>query len=102
MNYSLLQRCQLFIFPILILVKSQECVRKENVVSHELATFTLKLVYQDPKNGFEEDQPLDKDSIEKLTKLCVDKILEDHGPLMETVRMQVSQNLGMRFKGYTI
>ena len=51
----------------------------------------MKLVYQDPKNGFEEGQPLDKEGIEHLTKLCVDKILEDRGPLMETVRMQVGQ-----------
>ena len=59
------------------------------MVSEELATFTLKLVYQDPKNGFEEGQPLDKEGIEHLTQLCIDKILDDRGPLMETVRMQV-------------
>ena len=58
-------------------------------MSDELATFTLKLVYQDPRNGFEEGQPLDKEGIEHLTSLCVDKILDDNGPLMETVRMQV-------------
>ena len=68
---------------------TQECMRRDNYVSDELATFTLKLVYQDPKNGYEEGQPLDKLGIDRLTELCLQKILEDHGPLMETVRMQV-------------
>lgn len=68
----------------------QECARRETFVSHELATFTLKLVYQEPTNGFDEGQPLHKDAIEHLTKLCIDKLLEDRGPMMETVRMQVN------------
>ena len=67
----------------------QECFRRDNYVSDELATFTLKLVYQDPKNGFEEGQPLDKEGVDRLTHLCVNKIIDDRGPLMETVRMQV-------------
>ena len=54
-------------------------------------------MYQDPKNGFEEGQPLDKEGIERLTKLCIDKILEDRGPLMETVRMQVGSNFRCNF-----
>ena len=54
-------------------------------------------MYQDPKNGFEEGQPLDKEGIERLTKLCIDKILEDRGPLMETVRMQVGNNFRCNF-----
>ena len=49
-------------------------------------------MYQDPKNGFEEGQPLDKEGIDHLTKLCIDKILDDRGPLMETVRMQVRKS----------
>ena len=68
---------------------TQECFRRDNYVSDELATFTLKLVYQDPKNGFEEGQPLEKEGIDRLTNLCVEKIIDDRGPLMETVRMQV-------------
>ena len=71
-------------------VFKQECYRRDNFVSDDLATFTLKLVYQDPKNGFEEGQPLDKDGVNRLTNLCVDKIIDDRGPLMETVRMQVN------------
>ena len=51
-------------------------------------------MYQDPKNGYEEGQPLDKDGVNRLTNLCVDKIIDDRGPLMETVRMQV--NLSIR------
>ena len=47
-------------------------------------------MYQDPKNGYEEGQPLDKDGVDRLTSLCVDKIIDDRGPLMETVRMQVN------------
>ena len=68
-------------------------MRRDNYVSDELATFTLKLVYQDPKNGYEEGQPLEKLGIERLTELCLQRILEDHGPLMETVRMQVCGDL---------
>ena len=70
-------------------------MRKDDYVSDELATFTLKLVYQDPKNGYEEGQPLDKLGIDRLTELCLQRILEDHGPLMETVRMQVCTGHGI-------
>ena len=52
-------------------------------------------MYQDPKNGYEEGQPLDKDGVNRLTNLCVDKIIDDRGPLMETVRMQVNLSIGI-------
>ena len=65
-------------------------------MSDELAAFTLKVVFQDPSNGYDDNggrevnNHLNLDDIDRLTESCVSMLVSDSGPLMETVRMQVS------------
>ena len=49
------------------------------------------MVSQDPKLGFDTDLPLELEEIERLTEVCVSRLVSDNGPLMETIRMQVGQ-----------
>jgi hypothetical protein len=69
----------------------QECGRRGEKIDEDLVCFTLKLVFQDPKFGYDESSPLGREDVQRLIALCVQKLLQDHGPVMETVRMQVSQ-----------
>ena len=75
---------------------SQGCCNQNQFVSDELAAFTLKVVFQDPSNGFEEvegktgeTRPLELSDIDRLTETCVARLINDSGPIMETIRMQV-------------
>ena len=54
------------------------------------------MVFQDPSNGFEEvegktgeTRPLELSDIDRLTETCVARLINDSGPIMETIRMQV-------------
>ena len=54
------------------------------------ATVHKLQVFQDPKYGYDEASPLCREDVHRLIALCVQKLLQDHGPVMETVRMQAS------------
>ena len=57
-------------------------------VSDHLAGCLLKSVYQNPDNGFLSERALDRDDIRRLVGTCTERLLHDHKPLLETVRMQ--------------
>ena len=57
-------------------------------VSDHLAGCLLKCVYQNPDNGFLCERALDRDDIRRLVGTCTDRLLHDHKPLLETIRMQ--------------
>ena len=57
-------------------------------VSDHLAGCLLKSVYQNPENGFRSERALDRDDIRRLVGTCTDRLLHDHKPLLETIRLQ--------------
>ena len=80
-------------------------------MSDHLAGCLLKSVYQNPDNGFSSDRALDRDDVRRLVRhggggvgggsmsklestmmlqvgTCTERLLHDHKPLLETVRMQ--------------
>ncbi|KAI9012746.1 hypothetical protein BC832DRAFT_589731 [Gaertneriomyces semiglobifer] len=58
-------------------------------ISDTLAAFMVRAVVLDPTNGFRIEHELAKDEVERLIKLCVDRITAVDSPVMATVRMQV-------------
>ena len=68
---------------------NQACNRRGGKTDETLASFVLKLVFQDPQNHYSEDEALDDSRVEELIDKCVHRILNDKGPVMETARMQV-------------
>lgn len=67
-----------------------EVARRGVKVSDHLAGCLLKSVYQNPDNGFSSDRPLDRDDIRRLVGTCTERLLHDHKPLLETIRMQAA------------
>ncbi len=43
----------------------------------------------DPDNQFHVDRQLTKEDVQKLIKLCVDRLLDVRSPSLDTVKMQV-------------
>ncbi|KAK4475302.1 hypothetical protein MN116_002370 [Schistosoma mekongi] len=68
---------------------AQQCVSKGHDVSETFVAFIVKAVVLDPDAGFLPDQPLDKEDIRKLIKLCVDRITDQGSPSIDTIKMQV-------------
>lgn len=68
---------------------AQECASKGQAVSETLVAFMVKAVVLDPSNEFNVDRTLTKDDVQKLIKLCVDRLMDNRSPALETVKMQV-------------
>ncbi|KAF7694489.1 cilia- and flagella-associated protein 206 [Silurus meridionalis] len=66
----------------------QKCSLQGQDVSETLAAFMVKAVILDPKNLFNVDRPLTKD-VEKLIELCVNRLLDQKSPALDTIKMQV-------------
>ncbi|TPX65418.1 hypothetical protein SpCBS45565_g05200 [Spizellomyces sp. 'palustris'] len=66
-------------------VQSEEDV----TVPETLAAFMVRAVVLDPRNGFRIEGELGRDEVERLIKICVDRITAMNSPVMETVKMQV-------------
>jgi len=67
----------------------QECSTRGQSVSETLVAFTVKSIVLDPDNQFHVDRQLTKDDVQKLIKLCVDKLLDVMSPSLDTIKMQV-------------
>ncbi|KAM3843299.1 cilia- and flagella-associated protein 206-like, partial [Diretmus argenteus] len=67
----------------------QECAVKGRAVSETLVAFMVKVVVLDPRNEFNVDRKLTKKDVQKLVELCVDKLLEEWSPALDTIKMQV-------------
>jgi hypothetical protein len=63
--------------------------RSGHPAEEALVCFALKHIYENPKTGFDKDVPLDRHAVRRLVTACVHKLMHDHGPAMETMRMQV-------------
>ncbi|KAK7499331.1 hypothetical protein BaRGS_00009306 [Batillaria attramentaria] len=68
---------------------SQECASKGQAVSETLVAFMVKAVVLDPDNEFNVDRTLTKDDVQKLIRLCVERLMDNRSPALETVKMQV-------------
>ncbi|MBN3323131.1 CF206 protein, partial [Atractosteus spatula] len=68
---------------------AQECAGKGQAVSETLVAFMVKAVVLDPRNEFNVDRTLTKQDVQKLIKLCVDRLLDQKSPSLDTVKMQV-------------
>ncbi|XP_077992510.1 cilia- and flagella-associated protein 206-like [Glandiceps talaboti] len=68
---------------------AQECASKGQAVSETLVAFMVKAVVLDPVNEFNVDRTLTKDDVQKLIKICVDRLLDTRSPALDTVKMQV-------------
>ncbi|XP_041661850.1 cilia- and flagella-associated protein 206 [Cheilinus undulatus] len=67
----------------------QECAVRGHAVSDTLVAFMVKAVVLDPRNGFNVDRTLTKQDVEKLEELCLDKLMEECSPSLDTIKMQV-------------
>ncbi|XP_018599039.1 cilia- and flagella-associated protein 206 [Scleropages formosus] len=67
----------------------QECVRRSHSVSDTLVAFMIKAVVLDPINQFNVDRPLTKQDVRRLTQLCVDRLVDQRSPSVDTIKMQV-------------
>ena len=71
----------------------EECLKTGGQpVEEALICCTLKMIYDNPKNGFDRDSAMDRHAVRRLIGACAHKILHDAGPVMETMRMQVLFN----------
>ncbi|XP_072032769.1 cilia- and flagella-associated protein 206-like [Amphiura filiformis] len=68
---------------------AQECASKGQAVSETLVAFMVKAVVLDPANEFNVDRTLTKDDVQKLIKICVDRLLDSRSSALDTVKMQV-------------
>ncbi|XP_067658072.1 cilia- and flagella-associated protein 206-like [Haliotis asinina] len=68
---------------------AQECASKGQAVSETLVAFMVKAVVLDPANEFNVDRTLTKEDVQKLIKLCVDSLMDNRSPSLDTVKMQV-------------
>ncbi|XP_077145869.1 cilia- and flagella-associated protein 206 [Ranitomeya variabilis] len=78
---------------------AQECAAKGHTVSETMAAFVVKAIVLDPRNGFNVDRTLTKDDVQKLIKLCVDRLLDTKSPSLETIKMQVYFDMNYTTRG---
>ncbi|CAL8103925.1 unnamed protein product [Calicophoron daubneyi] len=67
----------------------QECLAKGEEVSETLVAYIVKAVVLDPESDFLPDKPLTKHDVQKLVKMCVDRLLDRESPSLDTMKMQV-------------
>ncbi|XP_064603017.1 cilia- and flagella-associated protein 206-like [Liolophura sinensis] len=78
---------------------AQECASKGQAVSETLVAFMVKAVVLDPSNEFNVDRTLTKDDVQKLIKLCVDRLMDTRSPALDTVKMQVYFDMNYTTRG---
>lgn len=67
----------------------QECASKGHSLSETLVAFMVKAVVLDPHNQFNVDRTLTKDDVQKLIRLCVERLVDVRSPSLDTIKMQV-------------
>lgn len=78
---------------------AQECAAKGQSVSETMVAFVVKAIVLNPRNGFNVDRTLTKDDVQKLIKLCVDRLLDTKSPSLETIKMQVYFDMNYTTRG---
>uniref|UniRef100_A0A8C4RQ69 Cilia- and flagella-associated protein 206 n=1 Tax=Erpetoichthys calabaricus TaxID=27687 RepID=A0A8C4RQ69_ERPCA len=77
----------------------QECASKGQAVSETLVAFIVKAVVLDSRNEFNVDRTLTKNDVQKLIKLCVDRLLDQKSPSLDTIKMQVYFDMNYTSRG---
>ncbi|XP_041105470.1 cilia- and flagella-associated protein 206 [Polyodon spathula] len=77
----------------------QECGGKGQAVSETLVAFMVKAVVLDPRNQFNVDRTLTKSDVQKLIKLCVDRLLDPKSLSLDTIKMQVYFDMNYTSRG---
>uniref|UniRef100_A0A8C5QTM1 Cilia- and flagella-associated protein 206 n=1 Tax=Leptobrachium leishanense TaxID=445787 RepID=A0A8C5QTM1_9ANUR len=78
---------------------AQECASKGHSVSETMVAFMVKAIVLDARNGFNVDRTLTKNDVQKLIKLCVDRLLDPASPSLETIKMQVYFDMNYTGRG---
>lgn len=78
---------------------AHECAAKGQTVSETLVAFMVKAVVLDASNGFNVDRTLTKTDVQKLIKLCVDRLLDTLSPSLDTIKMQVYFDMNYTDRG---
>ncbi|KAF7658360.1 hypothetical protein LDENG_00013520 [Lucifuga dentata] len=60
-----------------------------HVVSETLVAFLVKAIVLDPRYGFDVDRKLTEQDVHKLEALCIEKLMEECSPSLDTIKMQV-------------
>nr|AAH94963.1 Zgc:109719 protein [Danio rerio] len=68
---------------------SQTCLSRGQTLSETLIAFMVKAVVLDPTNHFNVDRTLTKQDVQKLIELCVDRLMDQTSPTLQTIKMQV-------------
>ncbi|KAM9338822.1 cilia- and flagella-associated protein 206 [Symphorus nematophorus] len=68
---------------------AKRCAVRGRVVSENLVAFMVKAVVLDPRNGFNVDRTLTKQDIQKLEELCLDRLMVECSPSLDTIKMQL-------------
>lgn len=67
----------------------QECASKGHTFSETLVAFMVKAVVLDPDNDFNVDRTLTKNDVQKLIRVCVERLCVGKSPKLDTIKMQV-------------
>uniref|UniRef100_A0A9J8D4A9 Cilia- and flagella-associated protein 206 n=1 Tax=Cyprinus carpio carpio TaxID=630221 RepID=A0A9J8D4A9_CYPCA len=68
---------------------AQTCLSRGQSLSETLIAFMVKAVVLDPRNQFNVDRTLTKQDVQKLIELCVDRLMDQTSPTLNTIKMQV-------------
>ncbi|XP_051954118.1 cilia- and flagella-associated protein 206 [Xyrauchen texanus] len=68
---------------------AQSCSSRGQTLSETLIAFMVKAVVLDPRNHFNVDKTLTKQDVQKLIELCVDRLMDQNSPTLNTIKMQV-------------
>ncbi|KAK9531841.1 hypothetical protein VZT92_011243 [Zoarces viviparus] len=67
----------------------QQCALRGHVVTDTLVAFMVNAVLLDPRNGFNVDRTLTEQDVQKLEELCLDKLMDQCSPSLDTIKMQM-------------
>ncbi|XP_057209580.1 cilia- and flagella-associated protein 206 isoform X1 [Triplophysa rosa] len=68
---------------------AQTCLSRGPTLSETLIAFMVKAVVLDPRNHFNVDRTLTKQVVKKLIEICVDRLMDEDSPTLNTIQMQV-------------
>uniref|UniRef100_F6PUG6 Cilia- and flagella-associated protein 206 n=1 Tax=Monodelphis domestica TaxID=13616 RepID=F6PUG6_MONDO len=77
----------------------QECGQFGETIAETLVAFMVKAVVLDPSNGFNMDRNLTRADVQKLVKLCVNRLLDKKNPSLDTIKMQVYFDMNYTNRG---
>ncbi|XP_056621039.1 cilia- and flagella-associated protein 206 [Triplophysa dalaica] len=68
---------------------AQTCSSRGPTLSETLIAFMVKAVVLDPRNHFNVDRTLTKQDVKKLIEICVNRLMDEDSPTLNTIKMQV-------------